>query len=151
MKQFGISVIGAGRVAGALCRQMNRRGLSVVTIVSQSGSSAVELATALNSTASAGLFFDESSDLIIVAVPDDSIRDVLAGIRCSEKTIVAHTAGTVGLDIFPPSLKHTGVFYPLQTFSAGRDIDFDNLPFLIEASDELTSGKIGRASCRERV
>jgi predicted short-subunit dehydrogenase-like oxidoreductase (DUF2520 family) len=51
---------------------------------------------------------------------------------------VAHTAGSFGLDIFPAHLRSTGVFYPLQTFTRGRETQISNIPFLLEASDDYT-------------
>ena len=84
--------------------------------------------------------FSDSEDLIIVAVPDDKLSEVLTRINCPENTVVAHTAGSLGLDVFPASLKHTGVFYPLQTFSENRKISFRDLPFFLEASDSYSSG-----------
>jgi predicted short-subunit dehydrogenase-like oxidoreductase (DUF2520 family) len=51
---------------------------------------------------------------------------------------VAHTAGSYGLEVFPANLKRTGVFYPLQTFSKGRRINFRDLPFLLEVSGRNT-------------
>jgi len=69
------------------------------------------------------------------------LEKVLSSIKCSEHTVVAHTAGSYGLDIFPVHLNNKGVFYPLQTFSKGRNINFNDLPILIEASKPGT-GKI---------
>jgi predicted short-subunit dehydrogenase-like oxidoreductase (DUF2520 family) len=72
----------------------------------------------------------------------------LSEVRCSSKTIVAHTAGSCGLEVFPPDLVKAGVFYPLQTFSKGRDISLKDVPFFIEAKDEditRTLGKLAEA------
>ena len=40
---------------------------------------------------------------------------------------------------FPKEFKRKGVFYPLQTFSTGRDVSFRDLPFLLEASDDQSA------------
>jgi predicted short-subunit dehydrogenase-like oxidoreductase (DUF2520 family) len=72
-------------------------------------------------------------------VPDHKLTDVLDGIDCSADTVVAHTAGSYGLDIFPGRIMRKGVFYPLQTFTAGRDVDFRDLPLLLECSDKYSS------------
>ena len=54
-------------------------------------------------------------------------------------TLVAHTAGSFGLDIFPEQIKQKGIFYPLQTFSKNRKVSFKDLPFLLESSDDESS------------
>jgi predicted short-subunit dehydrogenase-like oxidoreductase (DUF2520 family) len=52
---------------------------------------------------------------------------------------VAHTAASFGLDVFPEKINRKAIFYPLQTFSHGRKIDFSELPIFIESSDETIS------------
>lgn len=135
MKEYKISFIGAGKVAGELCRQLYREGFSIRKIVSATGLRGESLARSCNAEWSQTTEFNSDEDLIIVAVPDDRLPGILQNIRCPEKTIVAHTTGSIGLDVFPPSLKYTGVFYPLQTFSENRLVSFKELPFFLEASD----------------
>jgi len=139
VKQYRISFIGAGKVSGALCRQMHLSGLSIQKIVSRTGEPGRSLARSCNAAWSSVYDFSDSEDIVIVAVPDDKLPEVLAKIKCPGSTVVAHTAGSLGLDIFPASLRHTGVFYPLQTFSENRNISFSDLPFFLEASDDYSS------------
>jgi predicted short-subunit dehydrogenase-like oxidoreductase (DUF2520 family) len=142
MVRYNISFAGAGRVAGALCQEMFRTGFKILQVVSENDTDGKPLADICGAEWSCSLNFNESNDIIIVAVPDHSLADVLSKIRCSGKTIVAHTAGSFGLEVFPPDLGNTGVFYPLQTFSKGRKISFQNVPFLIEANNKATSRKL---------
>jgi len=141
MIHYNISFAGAGRVAGALCREMFRSGIKIRQIVSDSGSDGKPLAGECNAVWSSELSFSDQNHAVIVAVPDHKLKDVLTTIKCNERCVVAHTAGSYGLDVFPAGLKRKGVFYPLQTFSKGRAVDFKNLPFLLESSDE-ESGEI---------
>ena len=60
-------------------------------------------------------------------------------LKCAPGTLVAHTAGSFGLDIFPEQIKQKGIFYPLQTFSKNRKVSFIDLPFLLESSDDESS------------
>jgi predicted short-subunit dehydrogenase-like oxidoreductase (DUF2520 family) len=136
MIRYNLSFAGAGRVAGALCMAMYRAGHNIISIVSESGTGGRPLARECNSSWSPDLIFNKSTDIIIIAVPDNRLEEVLSRIKCSPDSIVAHTAGSYGLEIFPDHLTNKGVFYPLQTFSKGRQIDFNGLPFLLEASGE---------------
>ena len=136
MIHFTISFAGAGRVAGALCREMFRSGIKIRQIVSESVSDGKPLADECMAVWSSELSFDDNNHVVIVAVPDHKLKDVLSAIKCSENCVVAHTAGSYGLDVFPAGIKRKGVFYPLQTFSKGRAVDFKNLPFLLESSDK---------------
>jgi predicted short-subunit dehydrogenase-like oxidoreductase (DUF2520 family) len=139
MDPLSIGFVGAGRVAGALCTKMFLAGLKIDLIVSQSESSSRKLAALCESYSSIDLVFPDSTDVIIVAVPDKKIKSVLENIRCKNGTLIVHTAGSIGMDIFPEKIKAKGVFYPLQTFSNGRQPDFKGLPFFLEASDVQTS------------
>ncbi len=139
MRPANISFAGAGRVASVLCRRIFEKGYNIDLIVSLSEDSGSCLARDCNASWSTDLSFPSSTDLIIVAVPDHSLINVLEKIKCKPGTLVVHTAGSYGLEIFPGNLIHKGVFYPLQTFSKEREVDFIDLPFLLESSDKKTA------------
>jgi predicted short-subunit dehydrogenase-like oxidoreductase (DUF2520 family) len=139
MKRYKISFAGAGKVAGALCLELHDKGHQIMHIVSRNEINGRTLAHQCHATWSDDLVFPSSSEIIIVAVPDDSLSKILGGIKCNKSSIVAHTAGSVGLDVFPSDLKNIGVFYPLQTFSNLRKPDISEIPFFIEASDDICS------------
>jgi len=139
MAQFRVSFAGAGRVAGALCNEMHCSGIRIVQVSSEKSTNGKSLARKCKAVWSSGLEFRDQADIIIVAVPDHRLQEVLGRIECPDNTLVAHTAGSFGLDLFPERIRHRGVFYPLQTFSEKRKIDFRDLPFFIETSDEKSS------------
>jgi len=139
VKKYRISFIGAGKVAFALCHQFHLSGCRIHKIVSKSENSSRTLALSCNASWSSDYCFDDSEDIIIAAVPDDALEEVLGKVKCGDNSIIVHTAGSLGLDVFPAALKHTGVFYPLQTFTQGRKVIFKGLPFFLEASDQISS------------
>lgn len=136
MKRYNISFAGAGRVGAALCREMFSTGYHINMIVTERQVRGKPLAESCNSDWSNVLNFPDTTDIILVAVPDHKLAAVLDNISCSSNTIVAHTAGSFGLDVFPERIVKKGVFYPLQTFSDDRKINFKGLPIFIEAADE---------------
>lgn len=135
MNQYRISFVGAGRVSGSLCHNFYNTGYIIREIASKSGENNHRLADLYNAKPS-DLKFTDPADVIIVAVPDDALEDVLKNLSFSGDILVAHTAGSLGLEVFPPHIKHRGVFYPLQTFSDDRPHDLRNVPFFLEASDD---------------
>jgi predicted short-subunit dehydrogenase-like oxidoreductase (DUF2520 family) len=135
MIQYKISFVGAGKVAGALCMELHNKGHLIQQIVSTGGRSGRSLAKKCNAGWSDNLVFPDSTEIIIVAVPDHRLKEVLGRIKCGKRTIVAHTAGSFGLEVFPETIKNRGVFYPLQTFSKERKADFTDMPVFIESSD----------------
>ena len=130
-----MSFAGAGRVAGSLCKKMYQYGFCIQQVVSRNELNGRQLSDSCKAKWSRDLIFPSSTEIVIVAVPDNIVKTVLNSIKCGKETIVVHTAGSLGLDIFPSRMKRKGVFYPLQTFSKERNIEFKNLPFFLESSD----------------
>jgi len=77
---------------------------------------------------------DENADIIVIAVADDAIASVRKELG-NPKTLVVHTAGCIPMEALAP-MKRRGVFYPLQTLSADREVDFNSLPLCLECSLE---------------
>ena len=135
MAGYHVSFAGAGKVGGALCRKLFSAGNRIDIVASETGVRGPLLASECNAKWTGNLKFSEFTDIIIVAVPDHRLESVLSKIECSRKTVVAHTAGSFGLNIYPAHIQRKGLFYPLQTFSQGRNIDFSDLPFFLDYSD----------------
>ncbi len=144
MGKPGISFVGAGKVARALCSELYGSGYKIISIVSKTEESCRSLAESCNASWSVVPDFESDTDLILIAVPDNKIRIIADSIKCGNNTIVAHTAGSAGLDVFPQNFRHVGVFYPLQTFTVGRKIRFGEVPFFIEGSDDETASILCR-------
>jgi len=140
MYHNSISFAGAGRVAEALCKELFHAGYNIDFVVSENEATGKPLADSCEATWSHDLSYPKSTKVIIVAVPDQRLKSVLESITCHPDTLVAHTAGSIGLEIFPAKLLKRGILYPLQTFSKGRNISFADLPFMLEASDAESSG-----------
>ena len=73
------------------------------------------------------------ADIYIIAVKDDAIKEVSDRINVSG--LVVHTSGSVPMNTLQRH-ERRGVFYPLQTFTAGKTIDFENIPLCLEANEE---------------
>lgn len=131
-----VSFIGAGKVAGALSNALHQQGVQIVEICSRSASSKV-LAEKVHAQVQNSIESMKSVDLIIVAVNDAAISSIVNLIPRNQAW--AHTSGSIGLEDLIGDKK--GVFYPLQTFSLGRSIDFSKIYFCLESnSPELLSG-----------
>jgi predicted short-subunit dehydrogenase-like oxidoreductase (DUF2520 family) len=140
MYHNSISFAGAGRVAEALSKELFRAGYRIDRIVSENENIGKPLSDSCKAEWSSDLSFPDSTKVIIVAVPDHRLKSVLENVSCSPETLVAHTAGSFGLEIFPEKIIRRGIFYPLQTFSRGRLVSFIDLPFLLESSDDESAG-----------
>lgn len=100
-----------------------------------------------------------SADIYLLAVKDDAISQIARKLN-NPKALVCHTSGSVPLDVLS-NFKRAGVFYPLQTFSKGKEVDFNNIPICIESKEqsdldllkklaESISGKVFQISSEQR-
>ena len=131
-------LLGAGRVASQLGPALAAAGHRMVAVWSRRAAAAEALAAGLpGATALAGPApLLPPADVYLLAVPDAAVGPLLAGMAWPAGAVVAHLAGALPLAVFSahPGVRG-GVFYPLQTFSPGRAIDWPAVPLCIEAAD----------------
>lgn len=144
-----ISFIGAGRVATHLARTLKREH-EIVDVWSRDLTHAVNLAEQVCAQAKHELNQLHSDiDLAIIAVSDQAIADVIVALSGILKNVlIVHTSGSTNLNILTEHHQRSGVFYPLQTFSFERDVEWSNTPIFIEAieaMDAITLTKIAES------
>ena len=130
-----ISFIGAGRVAHHLAHALKQQH-QIVNIFSQGHVHAQQLADAVG--AAAVQSFTELSadiDLLLIAVSDSAIAQVIQAVHPQlPDTLIAHTSGSTDITKLAEAHSRAGVFYPLQTFSLERGIDWGSTPVFTEAA-----------------
>nr|WP_018476720.1 Rossmann-like and DUF2520 domain-containing protein [Pontibacter roseus] len=136
-----IALIGAGNVAWHLAQALQEAGHEVVAVYSRTAAHSEELAHRLpGAIPLASLDLSGSqAELILMAVPDAALAGVAHTLQVPAGAIVAHTSGSQPLAVLQgiPGAR-TGVFYPLQTFSKSKQMNFSVVPVLLEAEDEQT-------------
>ena len=133
--------IGAGNLATHLSKALQNKGFNIVQVYSRTEKSAKELAGFLSVkyTTSANEI-DKNADIYFVALKDSAVDEVLSQINFGNKLIV-HCSGSLPLSILENYCENTGVFYPLQTFSKSREVDFSEIPIFIE-SNSIKNGEL---------
>jgi predicted short-subunit dehydrogenase-like oxidoreductase (DUF2520 family) len=131
-----VGVIGAGRVGAVLGAALDAAGHRVADVAGVSDASRERIARLLpNAT---HLPADEvaraATGLLILAVPDDALAGVVAGLAKTGALrpgqIVAHTSGAHGLAVLAPATEAGAwplALHPAMTFT-GRTDDLDRLP-----------------------
>ncbi|WP_026711625.1 Rossmann-like and DUF2520 domain-containing protein [Flavobacterium filum] len=76
----------------------------------------------------------KSADVYLLAVSDNVIAEVSEKLPF-ENRLVVHTSGSMPMEILEPK-NHRGVFYPLQTFTKNKAVDFSVIPICLEAENE---------------
>jgi predicted short-subunit dehydrogenase-like oxidoreductase (DUF2520 family) len=146
-----ISFIGSGNVAWHLAQAFEEAGHWICEVYSRDTQKARLLAAQLYDTnIQPDLnFSDSEAEIIVIAVSDDAIDSVLERVVLPEGVILVHTSGTRSLaefqklvEIYSDVYVHTGVFYPLQTFTKDVEMDYKELPFCIESKNEIIENKL---------
>jgi len=71
------------------------------------------------------------SDIYVIAVSDSAIAEVSSKLPFQNRFVV-HTSGSVPLEDLDSRNKR-GVFYPLQTFTKNKEVDFSIIPTCLES------------------
>ena len=131
-----ITIIGSGNVATHLAAAFKNSGHNIVQVYSRDLQNASLLAYHVKAEAIDNLEqIDPETDLFVIAVKDDAIESITAELAKYDKMIV-HTSGATDLQTLLKYTQNGGVFYPLQTFSKTRELNFNTVPLCIEGADE---------------
>lgn len=136
IEDTSIVFIGAGNLATNLAKTLYYKGFRIVQIYSRTEESARALAHAVE----ADYITDLSSvvagaQLYIVSLKDAAFVQLLPEIVAGkEEALWVHTAGSIPMDVWAGRVKRYGVFYPMQTFSKQRTVDFRQIPVFIESN-----------------
>lgn len=131
-----VVLIGSGNLAEALAASLARKGL-LRQLYARNTARAEEIAVRAGVAWTDDPHRIERADLYLIAVSDKAVAEVAAALPLPSGAVVAHTAGSVPLDALPAAkYPRRAVFYPFQTFTAGRRIDFGEIPIFYEGSDE---------------
>ena len=130
-----IAIIGSGNLAEAMARTMARSGLEAAQIFARNP----ERGPVVARLAGCGWTsdpeqLDRDADLYVIAVSDRAVAEVASTLPIPATAAVAHTAGSVPLDAIPARFTRRAVFYPMQTFTKGREVDFTQIPIFLESS-----------------
>ena len=138
-----ISFIGAGRVAYHLAKALGSQH-QIVQICSRTFENAEWISLQVQAQAISNFEnINADIDLMIIAVSDQSIKSVIEQISPFLKDVcIVHTSGSTHLNVLAKTHDKCGVFYPLQTFSLEREIDWKNTPLFIEATNKKDLGNL---------
>lgn len=140
-----IAFAGAGNVAWHLSQAFTFAGHRVNAVYSRSETSRNDLASILPDARPLSLpdFTNHDVDILIIAVPDAALVQLLANLKVNQGTIIAHTSGSQPLVVLNTVMgAMPAVFYPLQTFSKSKNVDLKQVPILLEAEEEITLQKL---------
>jgi predicted short-subunit dehydrogenase-like oxidoreductase (DUF2520 family) len=137
-KNINIGLIGSGNVATHLSKALVKAGHRISWVYSKTKEHAQRLALETGSITIDDIGSDlPVTDIIIISVNDDAVKEIAAKLKKSIVPLV-HTSGSLPMDALLTATDKAGVLYPLQTFTRSSEINMQEVPFCIEASDNTT-------------
>ncbi|MFW5755207.1 MAG: Rossmann-like and DUF2520 domain-containing protein [Tangfeifania sp.] len=133
---YRFAFIGAGNLATQLSTVLKEKGFSIVQVYSRTEKSARMLAEKLNAGYTTSVSdISSGADVYFVALKDAAFEEVLPQINFQNELLV-HCSGSMPLSSLKNYSGNIGVFYPLQTFSKNRKVDFSEIPVFIETNSD---------------
>ena len=128
-----IVIIGSGNVAYHLAKAFTQNNIEVSQIFGRNEVELNKISEELNIPYSTKDLDD--ADLYLISVSDSAVEQVSDLIR-TEKALVAHTSGSLPIETLKGNYRKAS-FYPLQTFSKTKNLDYSKIPFFIEAENQI--------------
>ena len=127
-----IVLIGSGNVAFHLAKAFTEAQIPISQIFGRNTTELQKISEQFSIPFSTETLAD--ADLYIISVSDSSIAEVSSLIK-NKNALVTHTSGSVSREALNGNYRKS-VFYPLQTFSKSKNLDYSKIPFFIDAENE---------------
>ena len=129
-KMIKVILLGSGNVATHLFQAFSKaNGVEVVQVFSRTISK--DFPETLQTSDFSKI---TEADVYIICVLDSAISSVSSQLLF-ENRLVVHTSGSSDLNLLD-SKNNKGVFYPLQTFTKNKAVDFSEIPICLETETD---------------
>ena len=137
-----VVLIGSGNVATKLGLALKEKGVIIKQVYSKSYTNAEILAKKLGAEPTSDISdIYMEADFYFYALKDTVLRSTLKKIDMPAG-IQVHTGGSISIREFEGFSSRYGVFYPLQTFTVDKPVDFSIIPICIEACNQDVQDKL---------
>ncbi|AQW90595.1 MULTISPECIES: Rossmann-like and DUF2520 domain-containing protein [Elizabethkingia] len=125
-------IIGSGNVAWHMAKAFKEAGIDLIQLYGRNEQELKKLSLEINVEYSTNQL--KLADFYLICTSDKAIAEVSKQIPY-EQALVAHTSGSLSRDVLEGSYRKAS-FYPLQTFSKSRKLDYSKIPLFVDAGWE---------------
>ena len=137
-----VSIIGSGNVAQQLAPALKRCGCTIFEIFGRNEAKGKALAKKVNAKFTNRLSeISDTGGVLIIAVKDDAITEVIKKLPNLKNTLVIHTSGATDISVLK-KFRNAGVLWQVQTIQARTKVDFRKVPLVIEGSNKESEKKL---------
>ena len=127
-----IVILGSGNVAFHLAKAFSENKIGVSQIFGRNENALKEISEKCHIPYSTDEMME--ADLYLIAVKDDVTAEISKKI-IAQNCLVAHTSGSLPKEILEGNYRKAS-FYPLQTFSKFKELNYAEIPFFVEAENQ---------------
>jgi predicted short-subunit dehydrogenase-like oxidoreductase (DUF2520 family) len=132
---YKISIIGSGNVAWHLAHTLDAARHTILQVYSRNTEKAQALANPLNAQVVNNISqLSDDIDVLLLCISDDAIETIAPDL-IHHRCLIAHTSGAMNMELLKNTSPFYGVFYPLQTLSAGKKVNFYEVPVCVEGNN----------------
>lgn len=138
MRLQKVSLIGTGNAATQFAQGFFNAGIEVVDILGRREEATAVLAAQVKAQVCLDWSaLQQHEGLYLIAVSDDAIEEVGQKLRqtLGAAITVAHCSGATSSAKLAADFETSGVFYPLQSLSAARAVDWSQVPLCVYSAD----------------
>lgn len=139
-----ITFIGAGNVAQQLAPALKRCGHIIKEVCNRNAASGKQLAKKVRASYVYDISKVKDANVVIIAVKDDAITEVIKKLPSLKNSLVIHTSGATDISVLKQKFRNSGVLWQVQTIKARTKLDFKKVPLVIEASNPASLKKLKR-------
>ncbi len=135
---MSIAIVGAGNMARQLAYAFTKVGLDITGLYARN----LEAASSICASLSLHQFKtieEVKADFIFLCVNDDAISEVSSAFK-NTPSVIIHTSGSTPLSNIKSNKR--AVFYPLQTMTKNKFVDFPEVPIFITSSEAIIEEKL---------
>lgn len=141
--EYKIAIIGCGNVAWHLAKELRGLGHTLFVYNHRKNVLLNDFKSKLKCKTQASLNqIIGDADFYFLCVSDSFVFETAKQIHIKNpNAVLLHTSGSLGIKQFGNTVFGHGVFYPLQTFSKKDELNWKEIPILVETSDKISLQK----------
>lgn len=140
---YTFSFIGAGNMSWSLIPALQKAGHHIIQLISRSEEKLEHFAATYNIPIISTNLQDLNPkvDFVFLTVSDQAVEKIAKTLPKTNATFL-HTSGSISLESLSPIGEHIGVFYPMQTFTRQKLVDFYPVPIFLEGKNETVEKRL---------
>jgi len=139
--KLNVVILGCGKLGSQLAGRVSQSKYTLTQVYNRTLSKCRRVGKKCNVDYTSALSkINPNADVYIISISDDAIKGFAKSLLniIPEKATVLHTSGAGKKELVSKYFENGGVFWPMQSFSHKKNVDWSRVPILFEGSNKNT-------------